>query len=101
MKPRQNRGDNGLARERTELAWLRTSISLTALGAAVAKTTLLTGLSILGIAVTVWVISLVTRTQGRRPADPLRAQAITVATVAVAVAALIVALRGGADHGLR
>lgn len=95
MKP-----DPGLARERTELAWLRTAISLAALGAVVAKTALVTGLLILGIGAVVWTVSRVSRTSGRTPGGPRRVQLIMVANVVVAVAALAVSLQGRGGSGL-
>ena len=46
--------DPGLARERTELAWHRTAISVAALGAAILKIRLAAGVTILIISAVVW-----------------------------------------------
>ena len=44
----------GLARERTDLAWIRTAIAFAATGAAILKNHLAAGLVVLGLAVVIW-----------------------------------------------
>lgn len=51
----------GLARERTSLAWTRTAVSFAALGGAVLKENVITGLIILAIAPVVWHLGRVSR----------------------------------------
>ncbi|MCD0447996.1 DUF202 domain-containing protein [Actinocorallia sp. API 0066] len=82
--------DPGLAGERTELAWLRTAISLAALGAAVVRAAPAAGVLILALAVGVWAVSRSVRAPGRRPGDARRALMITLANAVVAVAALFI-----------
>src|ERR1700685_4178962 len=53
--------DPGLARERTSLAWTRTAISFAALGGAVLKANVITGLIILSIAPVIWQLGHVSR----------------------------------------
>ncbi|GAB2811875.1 hypothetical protein GCM10022221_06740 [Actinocorallia aurea] len=84
--------DPGLAGERTELAWLRSAISLAALGAASMRAAPLPGLLILLMSVGVWWVSRTVRGPERRPGDPRRARMITLAGVVVAVAALVIVL---------
>ncbi|MBF8185051.1 DUF202 domain-containing protein [Nonomuraea sp. K274] len=84
--------DPGLARERTELAWTRTTVSLIALGAAVVKAHPMAGVSILAMGVACWIA-------GRRPSGPpgrsyerrrrrpLRAIAVTLTLVSLAALA--------------
>ena len=78
--------DPGLARERTTLAWTRTAISFAAVGGAVLKRDVVPGLILLALAPVVYVLGRVAVGQ------PGKFKLITVAIVAVAVIALIVAL---------
>jgi uncharacterized membrane protein YidH (DUF202 family) len=80
--------DPGLARERTSLAWTRTAISFAALGGAVLKVNVASGLVVLGMAALVWRIGQLPRPGAHR------LWLVTVAVVAVAVIALAVALIG-------
>jgi uncharacterized membrane protein YidH (DUF202 family) len=95
--------DPGLARERTTLAWTRTAISFTALGAAVLKENVVTGLVILAVAVFVWQLGRVTRSPAPGSQLPVvgaaRLFAIAVSIVAVAVLCLIVAIFGESVPG--
>ena len=56
--------DPGLARERTELAWHRTAISVAALGAAILKIRLAAGVTILIISAVVWELGRLSRVPG-------------------------------------
>ncbi len=86
--------DPGLARERTSLAWTRTAISFAALGGAVLKVSVASGLVILAMAAVVWRLGWM-----RRPGAQ-RLGLITVSIVAVALLSLIIALTGP-DAALR
>jgi uncharacterized membrane protein YidH (DUF202 family) len=78
--------DPGLARQRTMLAWTRTAISFAAVGGAVLKRDVIPGLILLALAPMVYLLG---RLAARRPE---KFKLITVAIVAVAVIALVVAL---------
>ena len=95
--------DPGLARERTTLAWTRTAISFTALGGAVLKENVVTGLIILAVAPVVWQLGRVTRgpVSGAQPpvVGAVRLFVITVSIVAVALICLIVAVGGKSVPG--
>ena len=84
--------DPGLARERTALAWTRTAMSVAAVGGAIVKRNVAIGLAVLAMSPLIWAV-------GRLPghggiARPRRLLLMTVAIVAVALAALVVALLG-------
>jgi len=95
--------DPGLARERTTLAWTRTAISFTALGGAVLKENVVTGLVILALAPVVWQLGRVTRGPAPGSQSPAVGAArllfITVSIVAVALLCLIVAIFGKSVPG--
>ena len=95
--------DPGLARERTSLAWSRTALSFAALGGAVLKVNVITGLVILAVAPVIWQVGRVTR--GRSPARGLpvvgaaRLFLIALAIVAVSLLCLFVAIFGKSAPG--
>ena len=62
--------DPGLARERTELAWHRTAISVAALGAAILRIRLAAGVTILIISAVVWELGRLSRVPGAGRARP-------------------------------
>ncbi len=80
--------DPGLARERTSLAWTRTAISFAALGGAVLKVSVGSGLVILAMATLVWRLGRMQRPGAQR------LWLITVSIVIVAMLSLAVALAG-------
>lgn len=86
--------DPGLARERTSLAWTRTAISFAALGGAVLKVSVASGLIILAMAAIVWRLGWMQRPGAQRLG------LITVAVVVVALLSLVIAL-AGPDAALR
>ena len=89
--------DPGLARERTRLAWARTSIAFAAVGAAMLKREVIPGLIVLSTAPVVWAVgSIATRTRPR----PRRLLVVTVIVTAIAVLALVVVLVGHAPVSL-
>lgn len=95
--------DVGLARERTSLAWTRTAIAFGAVGGAVLKANVITGLIILALAPVVWHLGRVSRGSASRAGlpfvTPTRLFLITVAIVAVALICLAVAIFGKSAPG--
>jgi uncharacterized membrane protein YidH (DUF202 family) len=100
--------DSGLARERTALSWTRTAISFAALGGAVLKENVITGLIILAIAPLIWQLGRVTRgavpgAGNRLPVTPVvgatRLFVITVSIVGVALLCLVIAVLGRSAPG--
>lgn len=83
--------DTGLARERTELAWTRTTISFAALGGVILKVAPVVGLVMMALSVVIWEL-------GRRPrsagtgARPGRLGLITVTITSAALVTLILTL---------
>ena len=88
--------DPGLARERTRLAWARTSIAFAAVGAAMVKRQVVPGVIVLALAPLVWALgSYASRAVPTEP-RPARLLVVTVTITAVAVLAVVIALVG---HG--
>lgn len=90
--------DPGLARERTDLAWTRTSISFAALGAAMLRTNAVAGVLVLTTAVAVWLLGQVSARDLQPAVRPRRlshrrtVQLITLATTGMSLLALLIAL---------
>ena len=80
--------DPGLARARTSLAWTRTAISFAALGGAVLKVSVASGLIILAMAALVWRLGWMQRPGAQRLG------LITTSVVVVALLSLVIALTG-------
>jgi uncharacterized membrane protein YidH (DUF202 family) len=100
--PPEDRGhDPALARERTELAWTRSSIAFLGVGAALLKFRPVVAVVVLAIGVAVWMV-------GRIPPGPgpvgtlgsRRVLAVTVAVTTLALIALGLTLTGS-SRGLR
>ena len=90
--------DPGLARERTRLAWARTSIAFAAVGAAMLKREVIPGLIVLATAPLVWAVgSFATRVRPR----PGRLLVVTVIVTAIALVAMAVVFLGQAPVSLR
>ena len=86
--------DPGLARERTNLAWTRTAMSVAAVGGAILKRDIAVGVVVLAMSPLIWAL-------GRLPdhrsmARSRRLLLMTVTIIVVALAALVVAFLG---HG--
>jgi uncharacterized membrane protein YidH (DUF202 family) len=99
----QEERDTGLARERTALSWTRTAIAFGAIGGAVLKVNLVSGLVILAMAPVIWQLGRVSR--GKPDGTDLPAVGatrlffITVAIVAVALICLAIAIFGRSAPG--
>lgn len=90
--------DPGLARERTSLAWTRTAISFAALGGAVLKANVISGLLVLAVAPVVWQLGRVSRGRAMRTDLPTvgatRLFVIALTIVAVSLLCFLVAIFG-------
>jgi len=93
--------DPGLARERTRLAWTRSSISFAAIGVLILKSRPLIGASLLILSAVIWSIGLTRRKPGRAGVAPKRVLFVMICVLVVAAAALTIALAGHSPHGLR
>ncbi len=95
--------DPGLARERTRLAWTRSSISFAAIGVVLLKDQPLIGAPVLILSATVWSVGLMRQrvvAKSRAAVATRRVQLVTAGVLVVAAAALAIALVGH-SHGLR
>jgi len=93
--------DPGLARARTELAWTRTAIAFAALGAAVLKFHPVVGLPVLVLSAVVWRLGRLPGRAGAGHARGRRLLLITVTTVAISLAALVLSFTGPGISPLR
>jgi uncharacterized membrane protein YidH (DUF202 family) len=95
--------DTGLAHERTSLAWTRTAISFGAVGGAVLKANVVTGLIILAIAPVIWQLGRASQGgatgTGQRVVSATRLFFITLAIIAVSLICLAVAIFGKSAPG--
>ena len=91
--------DVGLARERTDLAWIRSSIAFFALGVAILKFRPTAGILILAIAVVLWLLGRAMHGTSQWPASR-RTLFVTVAVTALALVSLVLTLAGTSSHGL-
>lgn len=86
--------DPGLARERTRLAWTRTSIAFAAIGVAILKTRLAAGLIVLALAAIVWGLRHLFREAAADRSQSVRLLGVTLTVVAVGIVALVIAFLG-------
>jgi hypothetical protein len=93
--------DPGRARERTELAWTRTAISFTALGALILKNDPYPGVLILALSALIWELGRLARRQGAGPARSRHLLLIAAAVTSVSIVALVISLLGPEPGGLR
>ena len=93
--------DPGLARERTRLAWTRSSISFAAIGVVILKDRPVIGVPVLILSAVIWTTGRWPRAQGRAGVARKRIVFVTVCVITVAIAALTMALAGPPSHGLR
>lgn len=90
--------DPGLARERTRLAWTRSSISFAAIGVVLLKDRPVLGAPVLILSAVIWSIGRWPRRPGRGGAARKRILFVSVCVSTIAVAALIIALAGSPSH---
>jgi uncharacterized membrane protein YidH (DUF202 family) len=88
--------DPGLARQRTRMAWTRTTIAFVALGVAVLKTDVAAGIAVLAMTPLVWLTSHLSRHAAPGRARPGHLLVTAVTITAVALGALLFVLLG---HG--
>ncbi len=92
--------DPAFARERTELAWTRSSIAFFALGIAILKFKPAVGIPVLAFAAVTWLFGRAART-GNQWIAARRVPLVTVAVTALALVSLVLTLAGPASRGLR
>jgi uncharacterized membrane protein YidH (DUF202 family) len=88
--------DPGLARERTRLAWARTAIAFTALGAVILRRELIPGLIVLATTPLIWAVGRFASSAPRGRPRPGRLLVVTVTVTLVAVLAVVATFLG---HG--
>lgn len=94
--------DPGLARGRTRLAWIRTSISFAAVGITVLKVSLAAGITVLAIAPVIWLAGgYLARRPPHEEVRPRLLLVIALAVTAVALAVLVAILSRGPSPGFR
>jgi len=94
--------DPGLARERTKLAWARTSIAFAAVGAAILKKEPVAGLIVLAMTPLLWGLGrFVGHTAERPELQSRRLIAVPVTVVTVSVLAMVIAFVGHPPASLR
>jgi len=93
--------DPGLARERTKLAWTRSSISFAAIGVLILKTRPLIGAPLLILSAVIWSIGLTQRTPGQAGVARKRVLFVMICVLVIAAVALTIALAGRSPHGFR
>lgn len=91
--------DPGLARERTELAWTRSSIAFAALGAAILKLRPAAGAPILVFSVVIWSLGHVRRDEAGTASR--RVLLVTIAVTLLAAAALVLTILGPSSDGIK
>src|SRR5262249_54770044 len=93
--------DPGLARERTRLAWARTSIAFAAVGAAMLKRELIPGLIVLATTPLIWAVGRFAGHVPRARPRPGRLLVVPVPVTLVAALAVVAALLGHGPTSLR
>ena len=96
--------DPGLARERTRLAWTRSSISFAAIGVGLLKDKPVIGAPVLLLSAAIWSIGLMPAEldqAGRANVTRRRVQLVTAGVILIALAALAIAFLGRSSNGLK
>jgi uncharacterized membrane protein YidH (DUF202 family) len=94
--------DPGLARRRTQLAWVRTAIAFAAVGGAVLKTNIAAGATVLALAPVIALTGRFSRHSAPGQARPGHLLLTTAAVTTVALVVLVVVLLGhGNSPGFR
>jgi uncharacterized membrane protein YidH (DUF202 family) len=89
--------DPGLARERTSLAWTRSTISFAALGVLIIKYRPVVGVPVLILSAVIWEVGNLRKNRSA----PRRVLIVTIAVATAALVGLILTLIGPPSHGLR
>lgn len=92
--------DTGSARERTRMAWTRTAIAFAALGVAILRRDLVSGVIVLAVVPLVWAVGRVASRVSRPEQLARRLLTMTVIVVAVSLLAVVLALLGHAPTSL-
>jgi uncharacterized membrane protein YidH (DUF202 family) len=92
--------DPGLARERTRLAWARTSIAFAAVGAVMLKRELIPGLIVLATTPLIWAVGRFASHGPRGRPRPGRLLVVTLTVTLVAVLAVAAAFLGHSPTSL-
>jgi uncharacterized membrane protein YidH (DUF202 family) len=82
--------DPGLARERTELAWIRTAIAFAAVGGAILKTSVAAGLTVIALSTLIWGLPRLFPDAAATGPRPGRLLLVTITVTAVSLVALAV-----------
>jgi uncharacterized membrane protein YidH (DUF202 family) len=93
--------DPGLARGRTELAWMRTAISFAALGGLILKSRPYAGIPVLVLSALIWQLGRLTTVAGPGRTRAKHLLLIAVAVTGVSVTALVISLLGPESSGFR
>jgi uncharacterized membrane protein YidH (DUF202 family) len=93
--------DPALARERTDLAWTRSSIAFFALGAAVLKFRPAAAIPVLAIGVLVWLAGRTSHAGNGSAVASRRVLVVTIAVTSAAIVALVLTVIGPSSAGLR
>ncbi len=93
--------DPGLARERTKLAWTRSSISFAAIGIAILKDRPVVGAPLLISGIVIWAIGHTIQGPNTEAVARRRAMLVTTGIVVIAAAALTIVLLGNSSNGLK
>jgi uncharacterized membrane protein YidH (DUF202 family) len=94
MSDDHERSDPGLARERTGLAWTRTSIAFAAVGGVIVRRELVAGLLVLALSPLIWVLGRYLRHPDQAGPRPVRLLLVTVIVTLVSLVAVVVAVIG-------
>jgi len=92
--------DRGLARERTTLAWTRSSIAFAAMGVAILKQRPVIGAPLLILSAVIWTAGRARRRPQLAGLAPRRVLFVTISVTVIAVIALVIALAGPSPRGL-
>jgi len=91
--------DQGLAQERTTLAWTRSSIAFAAMGVAILKQRPVIGAPLLVLSAVIWTAGRARRRPGLAGLAPRRVVFITICVTVVGLIALAIALAGPSPRG--
>ena len=91
----------GLAPERTDLAWTRSTIAFIAVGAAIVKIQPVVGIPVMAVGVVIWLLGRLSPRHDQSRLASKRLLLVTIAVTILAVACAILTLAGPSSGGLR